>query len=301
MRRSVRYSQNFLQASPFVAGLVNNSSVSAADTVLDIGAGSGVLTGLLARRAAHVIAVEPDQRLAAKLAQEFSTNKAVAILPNDFLSLPLPAGPYKVFANIPFNRTNAIMHKLLDSGHPPLDSYLFLQQEAAEKFAGLPGRHSLFAILHAPWFRITIRDRLKPEHFHPRPSVMVVLLQAARRQTPLIPLASRSRYEDFVAYAFNHANPNLALALRQLFGPPELSNIQQLTGQLQELKPTQLAPETWLTLFRAFVRNAGPRQYTLINGTAKRLQAEGAGLQKIHRTSIAKDWRLAQPSSNPNQ
>jgi SAM-dependent methyltransferase len=66
-------------------------------TLVDLGAGTGLLTRALARRAGHVIAVEPDERMRAVLA---SRSAGVAVLEGSAEAIPLPdASADGVFAS----------------------------------------------------------------------------------------------------------------------------------------------------------------------------------------------------------
>ncbi len=47
--------------------LIGHSNIKKRDAVLEIGAGSGVITSALAKRCAKVVAVEPDAQTAALL------------------------------------------------------------------------------------------------------------------------------------------------------------------------------------------------------------------------------------------
>src|SRR3990172_1790904 len=58
------------------------------DTVVEIGAGKGALTQLLARRARRLIAVEVDPALAEGLRARFSDAPQVSVVEADVLSLP---------------------------------------------------------------------------------------------------------------------------------------------------------------------------------------------------------------------
>ena len=58
--RSKTLSQNFLRDSRLIESLILHSGITGADTVLEIGAGKGVLTRELARHCRHVIAIEKD-------------------------------------------------------------------------------------------------------------------------------------------------------------------------------------------------------------------------------------------------
>jgi predicted RNA methylase len=63
-RRRADLGQHFLAGAWLAAELVEQAGVGSGDLVVEIGAGTGVLTEALARRAGRVVAVEYDPRLA---------------------------------------------------------------------------------------------------------------------------------------------------------------------------------------------------------------------------------------------
>lgn len=76
----------------------------------------------------------------------------------DFLQYELPEGKeYKVFANIPFNITAEIIHKITEKNRAPQDAYLVIQKEAAWKYIGYPYyKESLRSLLLKPYFEFRI-------------------------------------------------------------------------------------------------------------------------------------------------
>jgi 23S rRNA (adenine-N6)-dimethyltransferase len=80
--------------------------------VLDIGAGTGALTGPLVRAGARVVAVELHPRRADELARRFGASR-VTVVRADVTELRLPRRPFKVVANPPFAATTAVLKRLL--------------------------------------------------------------------------------------------------------------------------------------------------------------------------------------------
>ena len=138
----------------------------------------------LARRAGHVIAVEIDARLAERLRSTARPN--VEVVTGDFLDLPAPSGPHKIFANLPFARTAEMVVRL--TGTPALtDAYLIVQREAAERFAGYPyNSETVRSLSLKPWRHAEILRRLRRTDFEPVPRVDAVLLWLMRRDRPLL-------------------------------------------------------------------------------------------------------------------
>ena len=169
------HSQNFLQSKELVEKLVEGSSLNKDDFAIEVGPGKGIITDALAKRCSKVLAIEADEKLYVELIDRFDSHENIEIKNQDFLESDLPKGEYKVFSNIPFNITSDLVRKLLDSENPPSDSYLIIQKDAAERFAGFAGE-TLFSVLYKPWFEFSIEHEFKRSDFVPNPSVDTVLL-----------------------------------------------------------------------------------------------------------------------------
>ncbi|MFM7169637.1 MAG: ribosomal RNA small subunit methyltransferase A, partial [Cyanobium sp.] len=98
-----RFGQHWLVDQGVLREIVRAAELTAADHVLEVGPGRGVLTqALLASPAARVTAVELDRDLVAGLDQRFGADPRFTLVSGDILSVPLPPwgppGPNKVVA-----------------------------------------------------------------------------------------------------------------------------------------------------------------------------------------------------------
>lgn len=179
--RNYLLSQHFLKSPRTALVLIGHSNLKKRDLVIDIGAGSGVITSALSRRVNHVIAVESDFRTAAKLRQNLKNTKNVTVLEQDFLDMDLPSEPYKIFANPPFHLSSQILRKLLEADNPPEAIYLILQKQLALKLLNTD-RHYTSKLGYAltAKYQTKIRLPLKPSDFTPPPAVPTVLFEAKR-------------------------------------------------------------------------------------------------------------------------
>lgn len=180
--RKYQLSQHFLRGPKLAGFLIGHSNIKKRDTVLDIGAGSGVITAALSRRCKQVIAVEPDHDTAELLHKNVSKCENVKIVEQDFLEMKLPEGEYKVFANPPFHLSSAILHKLDEADNPPTAIYLILQKQFALKLLN-NDRHYTSQLGKQLFIHYEPRIRLpmKSEYFTPPPAVPTVLLELKRR------------------------------------------------------------------------------------------------------------------------
>ena len=192
-------SQHFLRSQALAAELVRDAGVGADDLVLDLGAGSGRLTAELARRAGRVVAVEFDPRWAGELLRRWET---VEVVRGDAASVPLPPEPFRVVANLPFDRTTAILRHLLDDPRVPLlRADVIVEWNVAMKRA-LPWPSTFNDVAWGAWYSAAVTRRLPRSAFEPAPSVDAGVLVFERRASPLVPVELAEPYRRFVASGF---------------------------------------------------------------------------------------------------
>lgn len=283
-RRSISYSQNFITHQSVARQIVEQAMLDPGDLVLEIGPGKGILTQELAGRCWQVMAVEKDPALARRLGRQFSESSNITVFEADILDFPLPVTPYKVFANIPFNITAAIMTRLTESPNPPDEAALVMQREAAERFTGSP-RVTLPAALLHPWFERSIGYRFQAADFVPPPRVDVVLLRFNKRGPPLVSRAKAASYRDFVTFGFTAWQPTILDAYRHVFGGRRLAAIAGAGLDLHK-KPSEMPLDDWPILFAGVMRNASSRQREIIRGAEDRLRAQQRKLTKRHRSRV---------------
>ena len=176
--RDPNLSQHFLRSPRLALILIGHSNLKKRDLVVEIGAGSGVITSALAHRVRHVIAVEPDPTTAAKLRQNLERFKIenVEVVEKDFLDMELPDEPYKIFSNPPFHLSSQIINKLLDAKNPPESFYLILQKQFALKLLNTDRHYTSQLGLRL----IQSRLPLKNTDFTPPPAVPTVFFEAKK-------------------------------------------------------------------------------------------------------------------------
>ncbi len=284
------YSQNFLKSSSLIKGLLYKSSISVSDFVLEIGSGKGIITKELARICKQVLAFEIDSVLYEQDLHETASFKNVRLVNEDFLTCRLPETEYKVFSNIPFLLTSRIIRKLTDAKLPPRDSYLVMQEEAANKFLGLR-RESQASLLLKPWFEPTIFYRFSSSDFKPIPKVNIVMLRLLKRKTPLIPDPSKSLYGDFIVYITTRWKPSLRESLENIFTGEQMILMAQSLDIDMEIKPLDLKFEGWIRLFNTFLRYEDEGKKKAISGSLNLQRERERSLRKVYRTRLDKNWR----------
>ena len=181
--RSPNLSQHFLRNPRLALILIGHSNLKKHDTVIEIGAGSGVITSALSHRVGHVIAIEKDHETAKKLRENLSKRNIenVEVVEADFLDYKLPSTPYKVFSNPPFHLSSAIIHKLIEAPNPPESFYFILQKQFALKLLNTDRHYtSQLGFALTKEYTTKIRLPLKNTDFTPPPAVPTVFFEAKK-------------------------------------------------------------------------------------------------------------------------
>lgn len=290
--------QNFLRDSQLAARLVARSAIRATDVVYDLGAGIGVLTAALARRAGRVIALEKDETLYAHLQARFADDPKVTVRLADILTHPLPRADYAVFASLPFDITSAVLRKLTSAQVPPRDAYLVLQREAAERYLGRP-RQTLAALLIAPWFSVDIVHRFACYDFVPVPAVDVVLARLRKRGPPLVRIREAQSYRDFLVTCFAEWRPTVGRSLSDTLGPRISTRLLRAAEIDPSARPSEIPLAAWLRLFRYFAELPDGITRT-VAGAEERLRRRQRRARKVYRSHVPRDalCRLRCPERN---
>lgn len=242
-------SQNFLYSRTLINNLVRNSSIGQKDIVLEIGPGKGFITSELLKVSRKVIAVELDSKLVLHLDRLLGSENNLELHNGNFLDFPLPEGPYKVFANVPFSIEGEIVRKLLDTNNSPTDCYLVVMKELAQRLSGTPHENQ-FSLKHKPWFEFSIYHNFKKSDFIPQPSVNSVMWRITKIEKPILPLEERREWERFIEIGFGSGTP-VKQNLRKILTKEQVDHLSGKLSFSLKTKPGYLSLEKWLQIYKA--------------------------------------------------
>jgi 23S rRNA (adenine-N6)-dimethyltransferase len=293
MRNRIAYSQNFLKDKDLVVNLINKTSLNEEDVVYEIGVGQGIITEQLLKKVKKVVAFEIDKNFYDKLSQRFANQNSLDLKLGNFLDYNLPTSHFKVFSNIPFNITSAIVKKLTQTSSPPIDTYLFVQKEAAKKFIGKPfdNKNSQLAILLKPWFNTEVIHSFDRNDFFPKPMIDIVLMRIEKRTEPLIETKDKRLYEDFIVYTFNQFKPNVVEGLAKVIGKDNMVRLANQLGFKPSSKPSELDYSHWQGIFTHLLTKIDDSHKNVIRGASTKLANQQGQLEKINRTRNDPNWK----------
>lgn len=191
-----RLGQNFLIDSSVLTGILRAADLSAADVALEIGAGLGVLTRGLARKAGRVLALELDPGLLAVLRQRLADVGNVDLVQGDALKADLSAlvggnqppapGRVKVVANLPYYITTPFLMRLLEEVEGWERAVLMVQREVADRLLASPGGKSygMLSLAVRYYARSEMVAPVSRKSFWPAPEVDSAVVRLWRREAP---------------------------------------------------------------------------------------------------------------------
>lgn len=214
--------------------------------VLELAAGSGVITEALAACGLRITAVEIDPRRVSRLKQRLGGQ--AEIVEADLLDFDLEAAPHHVVANVPFALTTPLLRRLVQqvTWH---SAVLLLQWEVARKRAGVGGTTMLTASWW-PWYEFSLVRRVPATAFAPRPSVDGGILVIRRRDAALVPASERKTYQGLVREVFTGRGLGLRAILRPHLSKRAIYKWMARESLDQTSLPRDLKAEQWVSLFR---------------------------------------------------
>ena len=212
IRPRKRLDQYFLTDDRILRREVDLAELARSDVVLEIGAGNGSLTRMIAERAKKVIAVEKDPRLAAFLSRNCPGN--VDLLEGDALDLDFPSFN-KAMGNPPYSISSPLIFKLLDYEFE-LGVFTF-QYEFAQRMVAKPGTddYSRLSVMLALTTRKISLEMIVPRRaFSPAPEVDSAIVVLVPKNAPRPDAVSA----EIIRMLFCHKRKTLANAIRDSDG-----------------------------------------------------------------------------------
>lgn len=157
-------------------------------TVMEIGPGTGVLTGFLIQKPfKNYIPVEIDAESVAYLRTRYPEIRD-SLLHADFLKMDdrmFPAPPLHIIGNFPYNISSQIFFRILEQRDKVKSVVCMLQKEVADRIAAPPGSktYGILSVLLQAFYDPKYRFGVKPGSFYPPPRVNSAVITLSRNET----------------------------------------------------------------------------------------------------------------------
>ena len=268
-RRPPKIGQHFLADRGTAERIVSALGVVAAETVVEIGPGKGVLTTILARNAFKLIAIELDRVLAAQLRMKYAAWPNVEIIEGDILKIDISTvlGPRpgalagvadapkqiaQVVGNIPYYITSDILLRLFKYHEYFHWIVIMVQKEVADRIAAKPGgkEYGLLSATAQLYAKVEKLFIVPPGAFLPPPKVhSAVLRLTVEPQWERLQVPERE-FIEFLKLSFGQKRKTLVNNLKSRYDVALLQQALKRAGVRADARSETLPLEKAAAVFR---------------------------------------------------
>lgn len=262
LRPNKSFGQHLLVSREALDAVLDAARLTPADEVLEVGAGTGVLTVQLATRARRVVAVELDRAILPVLRETTAGFPNVEILARNLLHVApeevFGAARYSLVANLPYYITALTLRHFLEAANPPRLLVVMVQREVAERIVAEAGALSLLGLSVQFYGRPSILAAVPAGAFYPPPKVDSAVVRIVLHPEPALTGAARERFFALAHAGFAQKRKQLHNTLeRHLDVPPAaIARWLDAAGIDPTRRAQTLGLEDWLRLTRASLLDA---------------------------------------------
>ncbi|MBR4104436.1 MAG: ribosomal RNA small subunit methyltransferase A [Thermoguttaceae bacterium] len=267
--------QNFLIDLNLLHLLHESAQLDKNDVVLEVGTGTGSLTGAMALEAGRVVTVEVDPTMHEMAKQEHWDKDNIRFLFADILEnknrlnrdvlnvlreelANNPGFRFKLCANLPYQIATPLMSNLLLTDIPPHSMTVTIQKEVGDRIVARPRSKDYGAL--AVWIQAQCDCRIvrimPPSVFWPRPKVDSAIVQCVYNEKKRAKIPNLRFFHEFVRALFFHRRKFIRSVLCSAFkGRVEKETVDRILAEMDlegEIRAETLSVKTILALSEKF-------------------------------------------------
>lgn len=244
--------QNFLFDKNLLCAIANDGMVTTDDIVLEIGAGAGTLTSVLAENAKKVISFEIDKSLIPILNDVQNKHSNIEFHFQDFMEAKVEnlfEGKARVVANIPYYITTPIIFRLVEHLEKFSSILVLIQKEVAERFASKHGTkdYGITSVILQAIFDVSIPRVVKKECFTPMPKIDSALCLLVPHNKYKI--SNFENFKNFIHLCFSMRRKTLVNNLKSQFEKEKVVEILKKFNYLETVRPEEISVENFISIF----------------------------------------------------
>jgi len=220
---SPKLGQNFLIDPNMRRAIVEAADLDEHDVVLEIGPGTGALTGLLCEQAGEVVAVELDHTLFEIVEEYLGDASNLTLIQGDVVAKHHEINPeviravrlcvaqsprrgLKVVSDLPYSASTPAIVALVTGDLAVARMILTVQKEIADRIAAEPGTkdYGLLSVTVQAGAEVSLLRKLPPDVFWPRPKVSSAVIEIRPMAAMMDRIADRKTFSDVAHILFTH-------------------------------------------------------------------------------------------------
>lgn len=251
-----KFGQNFLKDKNLLEAICKDAEVCEKDEVLEIGAGLGTLTEILASHAKKVVSYEIDSDLFQILQEKESDvlsfrfcdvlSRSLEEIESDF------SGEYKIVANIPYYITTPIIFHFLGKSKRVKSMTLMVQKEVAERVVAKRGTkdYGVLSVCCQMLGKCEIKRIVDKKMFFPSPKVDSAILHITVERTK----EDLNGIFNFVKNAFSLRRKTILNSLSNGYGISKEEVSKKLQGVDLQRRAESFSIEEYKKLYNEFIK-----------------------------------------------
>lgn len=252
--------QNFIVDETVCPKIAEMGGCDGNTGVIEIGAGVGVLTAELAKRAKKVVSIELDKRLLPVLDETLAEFDNIEIINDDILKIDLHRLIREKFsgmrvvvcANLPYYITSPVIMLLLESKLPIDSVTVMVQKEAGDRLCAEVGSRDAGAVTAAVNFYAEAEKlfHVSRGSFMPSPKVDSMVIKLALRKEPLMVLDDEEKFFRLIKAAFGQRRKTAVNSISSGMGIPKEKVAQAIeeAGFSPDVRAEKFSMEDFRTL-----------------------------------------------------
>jgi 16S rRNA (adenine1518-N6/adenine1519-N6)-dimethyltransferase len=242
------FGQHFLRDGLVVEHMLDGVQLTPESSVFEIGCGDGFLTHKILERNCKrlwVFEIDPEW---GNYVQENIPDDRLTIFIENFLDIDFARlqehKPWTLLANLPYQITFPIMHKLLKHRDMLTEGVVMMQEEVAQKIVKKGGRGYGFPSLYFQhYFELKLLDKIPPEAFLPPPKVFSRLLYFKPKAKPVV-IPNEPEFWKFIKTCFRQPRRTFRNNLQQT-----QVDLSFFTEDQLKLRAQQMSMQDFLTFW----------------------------------------------------
>lgn len=219
--------QHFLKDEGIAQQIAETLSFEDYKNVIEIGAGTGVLTKYLLKKPIDLVAMDLDSESITYLNQSFPLEHpkvlqgegSFKVIEADFLKYDIATlfgkEQFAITGNFPYNISTQIVFKMLEMKEQVPEFSGMFQKEVAARICGKEGNktYGILSVLAQAFYDAEYLFTVNPEVFDPPPKVQSGVLRLTRKENFTLDCDEKLFYK-VVKSAFNHRRKTLRNSLK---------------------------------------------------------------------------------------
>ncbi len=240
--------QNFLIDKNIIKRIIQEGKITANETVLEIGPGTGNLTEeIIKQKPKKIILIEKDNKLSEELLLKFGNT--IEIINDDILEIEensLSSNQILVFGNLPYNISTKILTKWICNIKNKFwfkKLLLMFQKEVADRIVAETNTKNYGRLSIISQWKMNIKKiiDIKPYSFYPKPKILSTLLEFTPKNS-FIHINDIKNLEKITKTLFNKRRKMIKNSIFNIVSKEDLSKINfniNLNSRPENIKPEE--------------------------------------------------------------